>query len=45
MGSEMFEVLNDVIVRMMDFLLGWMLLLPKDAALAIIAVATAGDFP
>ena len=36
----MFETLNNSIVAMMDYVLGWLLYLPSDAALILVAVAT-----
>ena len=36
----MLETLNNSVVAMMDYVLGWLLFLPSDAALVIVAVAT-----
>lgn len=37
----MFEALNQIMLRITDFFLGWMLYLPKDVALGIVSVVTA----
>jgi len=37
----MLEAMNNLMMSLMDMLMGWMLYLPKDVALGIVAVATA----
>ena len=35
----MFQSINDIIVGAMDYVLGWLLYLPKDAAMIAVAVS------